>query len=64
MSGLHYATLDELAQLYGWTSGYILKLASLHQWRRRGHHPRQYCLEDVTATRASMARPPRIRTVR
>ena len=44
-----YATAPEIARMFGWTEGYVRKLASVHKWRHRGHAPRQYDLRDVGA---------------
>lgn len=46
---MHYATAPEIARLFGWSPGYVRKLASVHRWRARGHAPREYHLTDVGA---------------
>lgn len=42
-----WATIEEIAKLHGWSISYTRKLASIHQWRRRGRAPRQYDMLDA-----------------
>jgi hypothetical protein len=56
-----WATIPEIAYLYGWTEGYTRKLASRDKWRRHGHGPRVYNLHDVGRS-ASLTRPRRTGT--
>lgn len=44
-------TADELAHLFGWTPGYVRKMASLYQWRRTGRAPTRFLIDDVMTHR-------------
>lgn len=50
-----YATAAEIATLFGWSEAYVRRLASKHEWKRRGRAPTQYRLTDVVDTRQEQA---------
>lgn len=43
-------TAREIAHLRGLSYGYVLNLASAHQWRRLGSRPQRYHIHDVMTT--------------
>ncbi|MBP8882665.1 MAG: hypothetical protein KBC93_17520 [Candidatus Microthrix sp.] len=47
----HFATIEEIAALHGWTISYARKVASREQWRRRRRPDRraEYSLRDVSS---------------
>lgn len=42
-----YASVEEIAHLFGWSVKYVRRLASTEGWRSHGYAPRRYSLEDV-----------------
>lgn len=47
MTETQWATMPEIAYLFGWSEAYARKIASRDRWRRCGFAPRVYNLRDV-----------------
>ena len=45
-----WATMAEIAYLFGWTESYARRLASRDRWQRKGYAPRMYDIADAGRT--------------
>ncbi len=52
-----WATMPEVAYLFGWSESYARKLAHRDRWRRHGYAPRVYNLCDVGRSASLTAQP-------
>ena len=58
---IEWATMAEVARLFGWSESYARKLAHRDGWRRVGYAPRLYAINDAgrVAARFTLLPPPR-----
>jgi hypothetical protein len=60
MGATYHASVEELTKMYGWSRGYVYRLASEEGWRRKRDVTVTYDLRDV-ARHVALTRMPKLR---